>query len=389
MAHSSAFDEPRDPREGIPHPFRYDFHIPSPSGAVLLERIVHTIRAREWWHYKTPAALAGSMTAAFVAGATPEQSATAMLWLVLTGLVGGVFASVFNDLMDFRSDWEAGKVTGVMTFHKPGRLWWLAGIVAATVGLIGLLGPLPRGQAWFAVLALVHVAYTMPPIRLKDRGIWGVLCIAAGEHLLASMIGLGLVTDITGKSLPLPWCVALVLWSLAFGVRSILWHQIKDSGNDREANAGTFGARFDAPVLRSIGERWVFPVELAAAVVCAVWMRTPWVAWMALAHVAVEWLRWKYLEANWTIVAPASNQRFALLDWAIVFWPLAALLAMIERDGRSWALLVGYGVLFPGPLWLLCCHMGHWLRWRVWPPIFRFLCVRADAGSEPPPSERI
>ncbi|MDX1932127.1 MAG: hypothetical protein SFU56_05950 [Capsulimonadales bacterium] len=352
--------------EDLPSGFWDVRRMPVPEGMSPLRRIAFAIRLPHWWNYKIPPALGVGYSLTWLLAVPLHEVTVPLALLFLGGITAGIFASVFNDLMDFRQDWQAGKLTGVMTYSRGGRMGWLLFSLALMLAEWLLLLPYPRAQVCFLVIWLIHVAYTLPPIRLKEKGIWGVLCIAAGEHLLAALLATMLILDATGKLLPTVWFVALMVWSAMIGIRSILWHQLCDFVNDRKANSRTFGARYSYDFLKRLGERVIFPVEATAFALMLYLSHNP-LAWAILAvHLYIEWTWHQFTEANFTLVAPAPNHRFALFEYYQVFWPLAFVLPGLGRDSGALPLLALQLLLFPQPIRDCLVHLGSLLRWRVW-----------------------
>lgn len=403
-AQSSLFDEEHLPVLGLPRPFDEEFQITPEPGTTRWGQWMKILRADEWWNFKTPPAVAVAVSLAWSQNIGAESMYLPLGLLLLTGVFGGAYASILNDLMDFRQDLAAGKVTGPMSLSRRARIALLVTSTATMAGTLLLLARHPVACFWFACLWAVHILYNVRPFRLKERGIAGVICIAAGEHLVPTWIAAGLVIDTSGRLPHWGWAVAATVWSVAIGMRSILWHQLKDAENDRQSGAGTFGSRFDSNVLCRLGERVVFPAEALSLGVLLAWPGIPAI-WQALGlSSAIEWLRWKYLGANPTVVAPRPNHRFALLEFATVFWPFALLLAWTQRETTAWWLVAAQAVVFPQPLLLLGSHVWHWLYWNVLSPaahgaasavhwlgwrirlfpagVVRFVCTR-DESNEP------
>jgi len=56
------------------------------------------------------------------------------------------------------------------------------------------------------------------------------------------------------------WVSSVAVWALAFGLRGIVWHQLRDVENDRAAGVRTFVFRHPRAA-RVIGAFVVFPLE--------------------------------------------------------------------------------------------------------------------------------
>ncbi len=174
----------------------------------------------------------------------------------------------------------------------------------------------------YSIIWCVYTLYSLPPVRLKARGGWGIASIAVGEHLLASILAVCLVVNQSNHSVPIPWFIALCVWSVAVGCRSILWHQLCDYKNDRKSNTATLGAIKGPVVLRRLGERYVFPIEVVSLAALLL-LSHNFLAWVLLLfHFALEQMRSRVLGLRSIIVAPEPNARFALFEYYILFFPV-------------------------------------------------------------------
>ncbi|BDI31148.1 hypothetical protein CCAX7_31990 [Capsulimonas corticalis] len=322
------------------------------------------IRARDWWDSKLTFPLGVAYALAWRLHIPAHNLWSPLLLLMAAGITCAIFASIFNDLLDQREDRLAGKTTGMMRLSPAGQRATLAAVLASMTATAFLLRHNLAALLLYLSMWLLFTAYSLPPVRLKERGVWGALCLAVGEHLLFALLTIVLIAPKGGPA-PAVWIGGMSVWAIAFGLRSTLWHQLDDARNDRVTGTATLGARRDPVFLRRLGERIVFPIELCAFGVILVLSGSS-IAWILLAfYVALEWLRTRYLAANVTIVAPAVNFRFAMLEYYQFFFPVAYLLEYARVEQGAWVLLAAQLLLFPAPGWLMISHVAHILRWRV------------------------
>ena len=129
---------------------------------------------------------------------------------------------------------------------------------------------LPGGDWWaIAVLSanyLLPTIYAVPPLRLKVRGFAGVLTDALGAHVVPTLfvlVAVGFFRD--GVSLiKIGIGVSALVWSLFFGMRGIVVHQILDASGDLESDVVTFAGRQPREALRRLVLWCFFPLEVAA-----------------------------------------------------------------------------------------------------------------------------
>ena len=327
------------------------------------------IRAREWWDSKLTFPLGVAYALAWRLHIPTQSLWEPLLLLMAAGVTCAIFASVFNDLLDEREDRLAGKITGMMLLSPGGKKTVMTVVLASMTATAFLLHHSPAALLLYLSMWALFTAYSLPPFRLKERGVWGALCLAVGEHLLFALLSTALIASVGGAAPPAAWIGAVSVWSVVFGLRSTLWHQLSDAGNDRATGTTTLGARHDPAFLRRLGERVVFPIELCAFAIMLVFSGSSLV-WILLAvDIALEWLRTRYLGANITIVAPAVRFRFAMLEYYQLFFPVAYLVEYTRVEHGAWIILAAQLILFPTPIILIISNVKHILRWRVLPRI--------------------
>jgi hypothetical protein len=70
------------------------------------------------------------------------------------------------------------------------------------------------------------------------------------------------LTDKVSHVYAVGWLLIIGLWSLCYGLRGIVWHQIVDAQADRLSNTGTFVARHGEKRAARLIKWAVFPMEL-------------------------------------------------------------------------------------------------------------------------------
>jgi 4-hydroxybenzoate polyprenyltransferase len=145
-------------------------------------------------------------------------------------LVGGY---AVNDVADFRQDRIAGtdaRGPGPRRSHSLS-----ASIAALSFGTILIMvvdGVLPRTIAFGTIL--LGVEYSLPPLRFKERGIWGVIVGAFAQRpalFLVWAAALGVWDTLTA---------VLTAWLFFIGMIGMLGHQVLDRGRDRAGRVRTF-----------------------------------------------------------------------------------------------------------------------------------------------------
>lgn len=313
-------------------------------------RIGEVIRATEWWEYKLLPILG-----VFYATLAYRDASIAAAWMtgieLLVGITAGaVYVSVINDLTDRDEDRRAGKPN-----RTEGRSGLVIGLLVAVPVLVGIAmawrwrgDPLllaGYGAAWCA-----FSAYSLPPLRLKTRGLFGVMADASGAHLFPALVAALLAFRAGGAPPDLLWLALVAAWAGAFGVRGILWHQLSDEEADRIGNVRTFVQRHGGRWARAIGARLMFPVE-CAALFALLWLlddRIPLVALVLYAFLVI--FKLERFEMHAAIVQPRPRHLILLNEYYEVFLPASLLVASALVRPMDWIVLALHCVLFPGRL---------------------------------------
>lgn len=282
----------------------------------------------------------------YLLGAPLLRSWLALLLGLVAVIPGAVYVSLVNDLTDLEDDRAAGKHN-----RLSGRPKWPVIAAAAACLVVGWTIALlawPRsglalvayGGAWLA-----FSFYSIPPVRLKGRGLAGVFADASGANLFPTLLIIALVFS-QDKRAVLPWWVALLgAWTLLWGVRGILWHQLGDIQADQQSGVRTLvGAH--ARRARQLETYVLFPVE--AILFCTILVRSHNLVAIALLPIyGLYLLGTKRWNAPVVIVSPPPREhRLAMADYYVVFFPLAFLVAAAIRHPRDAVLIAVHLALF-------------------------------------------
>lgn len=288
----------------------------------------------------------------FYATALTQQVPVSSLWqaalTVLLALApGAAYVSVINDLTDREEDLAAGKAN-----RLAGRTNAYAGLLIAITAGAGLVfcwlwrrdTPLLTAYlcAWLA-----FSLYSLPPFRWKTRGILGVFCDASGANLFPTLVAVILAFREAGRPLDLAWIAAAGVWTFAYGLRGILWHQLTDLEADRQAGVRTFAQRHAPHVTVRLGTYVAFPLELLA-LAAMLWLMRSAVPVVALALYAVlASLRLWHWGMKAVVVAPKPRFLIVLHEFYDVGLPVSVLIASALRHPLDLVVLAIHLVVFP------------------------------------------
>jgi 4-hydroxybenzoate polyprenyltransferase len=163
------------------------------------------------------------------------------LFLVFSTLMTA-FGYLINDLADLELDRRHGKPN---FFHRwdrsahPRRLIWIP--MAVLVG--GSLFALPfLGRPWFVWLwmawLLLTTSYSLPPLRLKERGLIGLAATIGAQQTLPTMLVFAAFGELVSWG-----ALAFVVFATARGISSDLGHQMRDWSRDASTATTTFAVK--------------------------------------------------------------------------------------------------------------------------------------------------
>lgn len=338
----------------------------------LAKRFWLLVRAHQWWHYKIPLALAVAFGFSWMNRIPFSMLILPTGLMVLASAAAGIWASVINDFMDLDQDMLAGKSTPMMELSLPSRRAIVAGSVLLNAVVAWILQRYPVSVLLLVANWVTFALYSVPPIRIKERGALGVIAIALGEHVFLGLLAISLVLEVTGMplvSVSIPWLLAYLGWSAAFGMRGIIWHQILDIEKDRRAGCKTLGAVIGKEGLAHIGKWYVFPFEMVCFFIFLFLSHDCIFVIFLPIYALTEWLRCKCWGCNIVIAAPRPNMRFIMTEYYQIYFPFSFLILALQSDHSAIFLIIPFVLIFPGALAKLVREMGIIFRWNVYESI--------------------
>lgn len=300
-------------------------------------------RVGDWWETKLVPAVSVLIATALVSGTDVPSLIAALAELIVTLTIGALFVSLLNDFTDREDDRRSGKPNSFEQ-HPTLGLVLLIGVIAGGAACLWWLSARPLAAAAFVLGWLAYLAYSVPPLRLKTMGLPGLLCDAVGAHVVPSLLAVALLSD-PAQSAPL-WWLAVAAWSVAWGVRGIVAHQLADEAQDRAAGVRTFVVRYGPHRVRWWIRRFVFPIELAGLL--ALLAQLPGVASLIALGLALvfELAKASRFEVRPVLTSPEPRGLPLLHDFYYLFMPLSLLAQLALSEPRALWLLPAYALLF-------------------------------------------
>ncbi len=229
--------------------------------------IRNKLRTEDWWSSKIPPLLTVAYASMLLGTTDWRVALPALLRLSLAIVAVAGYGYVLNDVFDIEEDRRRGKANSMAAFNR----WQHAALLLllASLSLAPMVGG-PFGRVSKFLLAVnlaLPMLYSIPPIRLKERGILGAMVDAMGAHVVPTLffaISMAAVGERSGGWRMTGFIVAAASWALMTGLRGIIVHQVRDRESDLNAGVRTFAGAMDLRTARTAVFRRIFPAELLA-----------------------------------------------------------------------------------------------------------------------------
>ncbi len=198
---------------------------------------LRAFRVDDWWRSK--AAMLMGMVYLFTLWFYIPFAQFAMLALFSLATICGFAATgyLLNDFFDRAKDLKAGK-RNFLVNRSPAVI-----AVCFTGALLCLLLPwlyLPFTTTSAALMALeigLLLVYSLPPIRLKERGLAGIITDALYAHTVPVVLAAYTFSLAAQQHIPMLPFGLLIGWQTLSGIRNILLHQYDDINADARADS--------------------------------------------------------------------------------------------------------------------------------------------------------
>jgi 4-hydroxybenzoate polyprenyltransferase len=202
--------------------------------------IAARLRFRDWGPGKIPFLCT---LAAFIglAGGNWSRPFIVEFGLILfAAMAHSALGFVVNDFGDREIDRAQGKPNAFETLSPLGGMLFLGGLL-----LVSFLSGLPFvGRPYFipcwAGWVFVALAYSLPPLRLKERGVWGLGVAAVAQWTLPVLLVFAALGRLRGWEL-----AVFALAATVSGATLEVGHQRHDRQRDRQTKTTTLGAVID------------------------------------------------------------------------------------------------------------------------------------------------
>jgi 4-hydroxybenzoate polyprenyltransferase len=118
--------------------------------------------------------------------------------------------------------------------------------------------------------------YAFPPLRLKEKGFFGVIADAGYAHINPAVLAAYTFYLYIGKEYSgfYVFLIILVSWQFVLGIRNIVFHQVKDHEKDLESGTNTFVTKKGIQKTTTLITRIVLPLEIVLFIVFCTYVTT-------------------------------------------------------------------------------------------------------------------
>lgn len=255
-----------------------------------MKNILLYFRASEWYDSKIPLAMAIGLYAFLYESQTLEKR-NLIMWYVayfVFCVIYFAFNYLFNDYSDMEADLKAEKKKVIQNVNRRYTLMVLS--VLPVIGTLELFIATGYNLATLIVSIVVYflgMSYSAKGIRMKEKGIWGLVVSAFAQRNTPVLIIFSFL------SMRLDHFICWMLISFVNGIRYILIHQYIDRENDKKTGIHTFVSDRNISikkgiwcslVLETVSVIWLFLVEWNMMVV------------VGILYIGICILNWKFTE---------------------------------------------------------------------------------------------
>lgn len=317
-------------------------------------KVLKAIRANSWWEYKIPIFLAMGYAAALHTRMPVFHIVPWLLLLLLSLVVGAAYVSLINDITDIDMDLASGKSNHFAHIAKVYR--WLLPLLCFVMGIgfMAVLYPDVRSIIIYLGSWLSFTLYSLKPFRFKTRGVSGLLADACGSHLFPNLFIVSSISYFFKQPVNTIAFLVTGIWSLAYGLRGILWHEFFDRENDLKSGIKTYATAIDPRNFKN-RPRVLFVIEITAFAVMLYGLAQPLTIFFLLLYIIMVAIRTKKFNIPAIIVIAPVNQRYQSVmdEYYQIFFPVALLISDAINYPATWLVLVVHVLLFPQNLILV------------------------------------
>lgn len=229
------------------------------------------IRFYTWWNYKLPPLFGIAFLFVLHSGLSFGDTLRRLAILIICMIGTAGFGHYLNDMFDIESDKHSGKQNVSASHSRFRRALTIA--VLLTLGLAPWFIFYHVGAIHLSVLMvmLLFALYSIPPIRLKDRGFLGILSDTLYAHAIpAIVVALAILDGREVNQGAYDIILIIFIWQFFVGFRNIAFHQYEDYEQDRKSGSMTWAVKLGAEKMKMLSLKVIYPLEAISFLVFVV-----------------------------------------------------------------------------------------------------------------------
>ncbi len=344
---------------------------------------LNVIRSNEWWEYKFPPILAIGYMVIADSGDHFINLSVDLIILLLSLITGAAYVSILNDATDIADDAIAGKnnrLAGYPFFKRISfvAIPFIAGTIFSCYYASNRLTMLLYISCY-----ICFTLYSLPPFRLKKKGVIGIVADAAGSQLFPTLFMAAFLFFRTRQAVDYYRLIFIGAWSFCFGLRGILWHQYHDLEKDLLSGTKTIVQRLNKKEIFIIGNV-LMGIEFLAFVLLLFSFKLLLPAIIMFFYFLYLIGLYKQWKVTTVLIRPtAAAYRIFMNEYYQVFLPLSTLSSVAWEQPSVLILLLFHIALFPVNTWRIskeCCRL--FLKFRTFKSFF-------NHGGKPRGEEKV
>jgi 4-hydroxybenzoate polyprenyltransferase len=329
----------------------------------LLKKLYASFRAHEWWSYKIPPVLAIGYATVWLSGGQLWDYLPNFGVFLVAATLAAIYVSTINDYFDISIDLAAGKKNRLASWTPAARLMWIAVIFLLAAVMVYFFIPRDWSLFSYVMIGLVFTLYSMPPFRLKERALWGVLCDALGAHGFATLFLVAYISSIADIPSWTAWWWSVWIWAICVGLRGILWHQYSDRMHDLATKTQTLAVKIP-PAQFITWEVIIAVIEIVSLAFLLSYLNHYFVYVGLIGYFILVWLRFKLYGQFpiWIINHRNRGNQVWMIDYYQVILPWTILgVAISQNPQNAWIALIHF-LLFPTKVLAIGKDVFYFLR---------------------------
>jgi 1,4-dihydroxy-2-naphthoate octaprenyltransferase len=199
------------------------------------------LKIHKWWssHFVV---MMGAIYFVLAVGPAPPPVGSFLLNLgvfTLASIGIASFGQLLNDATDVRQDVRSGAHNLVAARGTARRAAMFVAVLVVGIVPWFWLPTTPLIAALIAAEFALFILYSVPPVRLKERGLAGTVADALYGYVVPTTVAALLFVELSGGQVPVAFVAALSTWALMFGLLGIIDHQLSDESRDRHDGVRT------------------------------------------------------------------------------------------------------------------------------------------------------